>query len=70
MRYHWIRKVVNNQEILLKNIHTDKNLANMLTKVVTRDKYQSLKNSLSRWIYSRSSISSNNHSSTTLIILL
>ncbi|KAK9158593.1 hypothetical protein Scep_005167 [Stephania cephalantha] len=41
IRYHWIREVVNDHEMSLKKIHTDKNPADMLTKVVTREKHQS-----------------------------
>ena len=38
VRYHWLRLVVEQQSFELEKIHTDKNLADMLTKVVSREK--------------------------------
>ena len=40
IRYHWIREVMEKQLLKLVKIHTDKNPADMLTKVVTRDKLE------------------------------
>ena len=40
IRYHWIREVMDQQLLRLVNIHTDKKSADMLTKVVTRDKLE------------------------------
>lgn len=41
VRYFWICKAVNTQEMLLKKIHINKNPANILIKVVTHNKHQS-----------------------------
>ena len=38
MRYHWLRLVVEQRSFELKKIHTDENPADMLTKVVSREK--------------------------------
>ena len=38
VRYNWLRLVVEQQSFVLEKIHTDENLADMLTKVVSRDK--------------------------------
>ena len=38
MRYNWLRLVVEQQSFELEKIHTDKNPADMLTKVVSREK--------------------------------
>ena len=38
VRYHWLRLVVEQQSFELEKIHTDENLADMLTKVVSREK--------------------------------
>ena len=38
MRYHWLRLVVELRSFKLEKIHTDKNPADMLTKVVSREK--------------------------------
>ena len=38
VRYHWLRLVVEHQSFELEKIHTDKNLADMLTKIVSREK--------------------------------
>ena len=38
VRYHWLRLVVEQQSFELLKIHTDENPADMLTKVVSREK--------------------------------
>ena len=38
IRYHWLRIVVEQQSFELEKIHTDENPADMLTKVVSREK--------------------------------
>ena len=38
VRYNWLRLVIEQQSFELEKIHTDKNLADMLTKVVSREK--------------------------------
>eukprot|EP00253_Pinus_taeda_P010914 PITA_10914 len=38
LKYHFIRSVLEDGELMLQKIHTSKNLADMLTKVVTREK--------------------------------
>ena len=38
VRYHWLRLVVEKQSFELEKIHTDENPADMLTKVVSREK--------------------------------
>ena len=38
VRYHWLRLVVEQQSFELKKIHTDENPADMLTKVLSREK--------------------------------
>lgn len=40
VRYHWIRDVIEKQLLELVKIHTNKNPADMLTKVVSRDKLE------------------------------
>jgi ATP-binding cassette subfamily B (MDR/TAP) protein 1 len=40
IRYHWIREVMEQQLLKLVKIHTSENPADMLTKVVTRDKLE------------------------------
>ena len=40
IRYHWIHEVIDQQLLRLVKIHTDENPADMLTKVVTRDKLE------------------------------
>mgnify|MGYP000931670825 CR=1 FL=1 len=40
VRYHWIRLVVEKRLMQLRKIHTEKNSANMLTKVVTEEKIE------------------------------
>ena len=39
-RYHWIRLVVEKRLMQLRMIHTEKNAADMLTKVVTKEKFE------------------------------
>jgi len=38
LKYHFIRSVFEDGELKLEKIHTSQNPANMLTKVVTREK--------------------------------
>ena len=38
VRYNWLRLVIEQQWFELEKIHTDENLADMLTKVVSREK--------------------------------
>ena len=40
VRYHWIRLVVEKRLMQLRKIHTEKNSADMLTKVVTKEKLE------------------------------
>ena len=40
VRYHWIRLVVEKRLMQLRNIHTEKNPIDMLTKVVTKEKFK------------------------------
>lgn len=40
VRYHWIREVLSSKQMQLEKIHTDDNGADMLTKVVTREKLE------------------------------
>ena len=40
VRYHWLRIAAQNQELQLKNIHTDINVDNMLTKAVPKKKME------------------------------
>ena len=39
-RYHWIRLVVEKRLMQLRKIHTEKNPADMLTTVVTKEKLE------------------------------
>ena len=41
LRYHFIRSVLEDGQLKLDKIHTDDNPADMLTKVVTREKLNS-----------------------------
>ena len=41
LRYHFIQSVLENGQLKLEKIHTSQNPANMLTKVVTREKLSS-----------------------------
>ena len=38
VRYNWLRLVIEQQSFELEKIHTNENPANMLTKVVSREK--------------------------------
>ena len=38
VRYHWIRDVLNSKQMQLEKVHTNDNEADMLTKVVTKEK--------------------------------
>ena len=40
VRYHWIRDVLSSKLLELEKIHTDKNAADMMTKVVSREKLE------------------------------
>lgn len=40
VRYHWIREVLSSKQMQLEKVHTDDNGADMLTKVVTREKLE------------------------------
>ena len=40
MRYHKIREWLNSEEIILKKVHTKENAADMLTKVITVEKFK------------------------------
>ena len=40
VRYHWIRDVLDSKLLELEKIHTDKNAADMMTKVVPREKLE------------------------------
>jgi hypothetical protein len=40
MRYHWLKLIVDQQLMQLRKIHTDKNPADMLTKVVPKEKLE------------------------------
>ena len=40
VRYHWLRLIVDQQLMQLRKIHTDKNPADMLTKVVPKEKLE------------------------------
>lgn len=41
LRYHFIRSVLDDGQLLLEKIHTDENPADMFTKAVTREKLTS-----------------------------
>ena len=41
LRYYFIRSVLENGQLKLEKIHTSQNLADMITKVVTREKLSS-----------------------------
>jgi len=40
VRYHFVREILEEEEIVLQKIHTTENHADMLTKVVTRTKFE------------------------------
>ncbi|GMP59796.1 hypothetical protein CsSME_00022932 [Camellia sinensis var. sinensis] len=54
IRYHWIREVMEQQLLELIKIHTNKNPADILTKVVSRDKFE-IAETLQGWISSEKS---------------
>ena len=37
VRYHWLRSTIEDQILQLMKIHTDKNVVDMLTKVVSKE---------------------------------
>ena len=39
VRYYWIRDVLERKLLELNKVHTDKNISDMLTKIVTKDKH-------------------------------
>jgi len=40
VRYHFVREILEEEEIILQKIHTTENPADMLTKVVTKTKFE------------------------------
>ena len=40
VRYHWIREKVENESFHVKKIHTSENPADMLTKMIPKDKFE------------------------------
>ena len=40
VRYHWLRSAIEDQLLQLKKIHTDENVADMLTKAVSKEKLE------------------------------
>lgn len=38
VRYHWIRDVLESKRLVLEKVHTDDNGADMMTKIVPREK--------------------------------
>ena len=38
VRYHWIKKVIEEQLFQIRNIHIDKNTIDIMTKVITKEK--------------------------------
>ena len=38
VRYHWIRKAIEEQLFQIRKIHTNENIADMITKVITKEK--------------------------------
>ena len=38
VRYHWIRKAIEEQLFQIRKIHTDENTIDMMTKVITKEK--------------------------------
>ena len=38
VRYHWIRKAIEEQLFQVRKIHTDENIVDMMTKVITKEK--------------------------------
>jgi len=46
LRYHFIRSILEDGQLKLEMIHTSQNLANMFTKIVTREKLSSCSTSV------------------------
>ena len=40
LRYHWIRHVLEQEQLSLEKIHTGKNPADMLTKILPQNKHE------------------------------
>lgn len=40
LRYHWIRHVLEEEHLSLEKIHIDRNPADMLTKILRRNKHE------------------------------
>ena len=40
LSYHWIRHVLEEEQLSLENIHTDRNPVDMLTKILPRNKHE------------------------------
>ena len=40
VRYHWIREKVENESFHVKKIHTSENHADMVTKMIPKDKFE------------------------------
>ncbi|GKV15798.1 hypothetical protein SLEP1_g26549 [Rubroshorea leprosula] len=40
LRYHWLRLVTKNKQFQLRKIHTNNNVADMMTKVLLREKFE------------------------------
>ena len=38
VRYHWIRKVIEEQLFQIRKIHIDENTTDMMTKVISKEK--------------------------------
>ena len=38
VRYHWIKKAIEEQLFKIRKIHIDKNIVDMMTKVITKEK--------------------------------
>ena len=38
VRYHWIRKAIEEKLFQIRKIHTDENTTDMMTKVITKEK--------------------------------
>ena len=38
VRYHWIKKAIEQKLFQIRKIHTDENTADMMTKVITKEK--------------------------------
>ena len=38
VRYHWIRKAIEEQTFQIRKIHTEENTADMMMKVITKEK--------------------------------